>query len=174
MINTIFLDMDGVITDFNKSVCKQFDLPYPPQVYHFFPEIRERVSEFCDTSFWHNLEWMHDGREILRAIMDTLGLEKVYLCTKIMPNIESASGKMMWIQDNLPVYLDRVIIMSLGVPKYFLARPDTLLIDDRDKYVEEFTAAGGQGILVPRPWNKAYEQSEFAASTVRQHLEDLC
>jgi len=174
MIKTVFLDMDGVITDFNKAVCKSFELPYPPQVYHFFPKIRSQVDKFCTEGFWRNLEWMYDGRDILRAIMETLGLEKVYFLTGMMPNVESGTGKLMWIRDNLPIYCNRVILHTLEVPKYFLARPDALLIDDKDENVEKFRVAGGKAILVPRPWNKAYKDSEIASQVVRKELETLC
>lgn len=174
MIKTIFLDMDGVITDFNKAVCDEFNLPYPPRIYHFFPEIRPEVDDFCTIEFWQNLEWMHDGRDVLRAIMGTLGLEKIYFLSGMMPNVESGTGKMMWIRDNLPLYSNRVIFHGLKVPKSFLARPDTLLIDDKDENVEEFVAAGGQGILVPRPWNKEHKNADRSSQYVKECLEELC
>jgi 5'(3')-deoxyribonucleotidase len=173
MINTVFLDMDGVITDFNKSVCEQFNLPYPPQVYYFFPEIRPQVNAFCDRLFWQNLEWMHDGRDILRAITELFEPEKVYLLTKIMPNVESASGKMIWIQNNLPVYFSRVIITSLGVPKSFMARPDVLLIDDNDKFVNEFREVGGKAILVPRPWNTSCSLADKTVLEITKQLRKI-
>lgn len=173
MINTIFLDMDGVIVDFNKAVCDRFELPYPPQVYHFFPKIRTQVDKFCTEGFWRNLEWMYDGRDILMAIKDTLGLEKVYFLTGMMPNVESGTGKLMWIRDNLPIYRKRIILHALKVPKHFLARPDALLIDDKDENIDEFRAAGGNGILVPRPWNKAYKDSDVSSQIVKETLEKL-
>ena len=173
-IKTVFLDMDGVITDFFTPVCEAFDLPNPPQVYHFFSKIREEVNEFCNTSFWQNMPWMPDGRDILRAIMGTLGLDKIYFLTGMMPNVETASGKMMWIQNNLPIYSDRVILTTLEVPKSFLARPDALLIDDHDKCVGGFIEAGGQGILVPRPYNRLRKYSDVASNYVKSRLEDLC
>lgn len=174
MIKTVFLDMDGVLTNFNKAVCEEFNLPYPPQIYHFFPKIRKEVNDFCDTLFWQNLEWMHDGREILRAIMGTLGLETIFLLTGMMPNPGCGTGKMMWIQTNLPIYSPQVILHSLSVPKSFLARPDALLIDDKDENVEEFIAAGGEGILVPRHWNRDYKNVDNSATIVRERLEALC
>ncbi|HDZ15076.1 hypothetical protein LCGC14_0598000 [marine sediment metagenome] len=170
MIETVFLDMDGVITNFNKAVCEKFNLPYPPQTYHFFPEIRSQVNDFCDGSFWQKLEWMDDGRDILRAIIDVFGPEKIYLLTKMMPNAKTASGKMIWVQNNLPFYSDQVILMTLGVPKSLLARPDTLLIEDCDKYVEEFYKAGGYGILVNRPWNKGYERADHTVEDLEIDL----
>lgn len=173
MINTVFLDLDGVITNFNKAICKEFNLPYPPQVYHFFPKIRSEVNDFCDRSFWQNLEWMDDGHDILRAITNIFEPKKIYLLTKMMPNAETASGKMMWIQNNLPFYSDQVILMTLEVPKSFLARPDTLLIEDCDKYADEFREVGGKAFLLPRPWNRAHLQADRTVEVIKEFLERI-
>lgn len=173
MINTVYLDLDGVIANFNKPICKKFDLPYPPQTYYFFPEIRFQVNDFCDRSFWQNLEWMDDGRDILRVIAETFGPEKIYLLTKMMPNVETASGKMIWIRDNLPIYSDRVILTTLKIPKSFLARPDALLIDDCNKYIDEFITAGGCGLLVPRLWNRAHFCADKSVEVIKEFLEKL-
>lgn len=173
MINIVFLDLDGIITNFNKPVCEKFNLPYPPQIYHFFPEIRSQVNDFCDRSFWQNLEWMNDGRDILRAITDIFEPEKIYLLTKMMPNAETASGKMIWIQNNLPLYSNRVILITLGVLKSLLARPDTLLIEDCDKYVDGFREAGGKALLVPRPWNRLHRQANRTNQYVKEFLERI-
>lgn len=180
MINTILLDMDGVITDFVGGVCKAFNKanPYPEETrdysfWHAWPDISfDDVNAICNQEFWHNLEWMYDGRETLRAIMGTLGLESVYLATYPMPNIESPTGKWLWVQDNLPVYLKRTIITQ--APKTLLVQPDALIIDDKDENVEEFVVAGGQGILVPRHWNRAHKQADNSANVVREQLEKLC
>jgi 5'(3')-deoxyribonucleotidase len=166
--------MDGIITNFNKAVCEKFDLPYPPQVYHFFPEIRSQVNDICDKSFWQNLEWMDDGRDILRLVTKIFGLKKIYLLTKMMPNAETASGKMMWIQDNMPFYSNQVILTTLEVPKSLLARPDTLLIEDCDKYVDDFREAGGKALLVPRLWNRAHLQADRTVEVVKEFLERIC
>ena len=178
-IKTVFLDMDGVLTDFVGGVCRAFGKtnPYPNETrdytfWHAWPDISTKdVSAICNQEFWHSLEWVDDGRDTMRAIMDTLGLEKVYLLTLPMPNLESASGKMMWINNNLPIYLSRTIITTADVPKAFLARPDALLIDDKDENVEGFKVAKGNAILVPRPWNKLYKYSDVSSQMVRKELE---
>ena len=178
-IKTVFLDMDGVITDFVGGVCRAFDKPnpYPDETrdytfWHAWPDVSTKdVDAICIQEFWHNLEWICDGRETLRAIMGTIGLEKVYFLTVPMANVESSTGKMMWIRDNLPIYLKRTIIITLEVPKYFFARPDALLIDDKDENVEEFVSAGGNGILIPRHWNKLYKNENIASQVVKKELE---
>lgn len=182
MIKTIFLDMDGVLADFVGGVCRAFDRnnPYPEETrdysfWHAWPGIDfKHVNAICNQAFWHKLDWMYDGRDTLRAIVETVGLEKVYLSTMPMPNLETPTGKMMWIHDNLPIYLDRTIISTRNVPKSFLAKPGALLIDDKDENIVEFIAAGGQGILVPRPWNREFKNSDISSKVVREHLEALC
>ena len=185
-IKTVFLDMDGVLTNFLGGLHEALGVPYSYENYPYekgkwdmltdintgfedIPATFEQCNDCCITSFWQNLEWMHDGRDILEAIMNTLGLEKVFFLTTPMPNIESPTGKWMWVRDNLPIYLKRTIITQ--APKSLLARPDTLLIDDKDENVEGFQKAGGNAILVPRPWNKLHKYSDVASQIVRKELE---
>lgn len=180
MIKTVFLDMDGVITSFRRGVCNALDKPYDYLTmsdkwifWDNWPDVTfEMVNEICTATFWDNLPWMHDGHKILRSLFPRFNLEQVYLLTTPMPNIESASGKMMWISGNLPVYLKRTIITM--APKSLLARPDTLLIDDKDKNIEEFEAAGGRGLLVPRPYNLLHTLSDRSSQHVKHCLEQLC
>lgn len=179
-IETVFLDMDGVLTDFVGGVCRALGKtnPYPKETrdytfWNAWPDISTKdVNAYCTFDFWQNLEWVYDGRDILKAIMDTLGLGGIYLLTKPMPNPESPTGKWLWIYDNLPVYLERTIITQ--APKSLLARPGTLLIDDNDENIDEFIAAGGEGTLVPRPWNRLWKQADRSSQYVRECLETLC
>ena len=180
MINTIFLDVDGVLADFRKGIHGAFDKPYDYSTlspkwkfWDDWPDVTfEMVNNVCTTSFWQNLEWMHNGRDILRAVLEKFHAEQIYLLTTPMPNLESASGKMMWINDNLPVYLKHTIITQ--APKHLLARSDTLLIDDKNENVDGFREAGGKALLVPRPWNRAHSCADRTVEIVRKFLEKLC
>ena len=168
-IKTVFLDMDQVLTDFNKAICEKFGLPYPPQIYDFFESIRSEVNDICTIDFWVYLEWMQDGHEILREVIKKFNT--VYILTSTMPNPESFTGKIIWMHKHLPAYSNYTIPIPFGVPKSLFARPNTLLIDDRDKTIEEFRDAKGNAILVPRPWNKLYKYSDVSSSIVRKELE---
>ena len=131
------------------------------------------VNAACTANFWDNLEWMHDGFEILMVIRNIFIAERVYLLTTPMPNIESASGKIMWVRGNMPtIYLKQTIITQ--APKHLLARPDTLLIDDKDENIDGFIEAGGRGLLVPRPWNRAHFCADRTVEVVKKFLENLC
>jgi len=171
MIKTVYLDMDEVITDFNAGVCRQINLPYPPKTYDFFEDVRLQVNDFCTTEFWANLDWTPDGHDILRLVTSTFKPEQIYLLTIPMPNPGSYTGKALWVQRHLPEYSKRLIVTP--APKSLFARPDTLLIDDKDENVEGFVKAGGNAILVPRPWNELHGWANETYQVVKNSLENF-
>lgn len=168
----VFLDMDGVLVDFMTAVCRMFKLPEPPQIYNFFEPIREEVNKTATTSFFYNLKWMHDGKEILSSVLDRFPQENIYLLTALMPNPESGTGKLLWIREHLPRWYKEQTIISTA-PKHLLARSDTLLIDDKNENIDEFIEAGGRGLLVPRAWNRAHFCADQSVEVVRNFLEAL-
>ena len=167
----VMLDMDGVLVDFVGGLHKALGVPYDYDHYPYeknkwnmFGDIQrptgegsysfEEIDACCTAEFWENLKWMPDGHDILRVVYEKVKAERIYLLTTPMPNVESASGKVAWIRKNLPGYEKRLIITRAS--KGILATPNRLLIDDRDKNVDEFADGGGSGIIVPRPWNRCY------------------
>jgi len=77
----IFLDLDGVLVDFVGGVHRAFGKEYSynsaPIKWNFFEDWAPKVNfrDFdlaCTVDFWANLDWMHDGREILREIDERL------------------------------------------------------------------------------------------------------
>lgn len=176
MIKIVYLDVDGVLADFHKGVHNAFNKLYDylsAYRYDFWedweePTSRDDVNSICNKKFWENLEWMHDGHDILREVVKYFKPKQVYILTAPMPNEESYAGKQAWIKENLPEYCEQTIITR--TPKYLLAKSETLLIDDKDSNVEEFVTAGGDAILVPRPWNKLYKDKDCAWFTVATEL----
>lgn len=179
MIKTIILDLDGVITDFCIGVYKAFsqpyNYPYLTRKYKFWDDwdgVTTAMVDFvCNDSFWQFQPWIHDGHDILREITKQFDPEQIYLATYPMPNVESPTGKWKWVKENLPEYYSRTIITQ--APKSLLAKPDTLLLDDKDENIEEFVKAGGNAILVPRPWNELHEWADETYQVVKNSLENL-
>ncbi len=60
------------------------------------------------------------------------------------------AGKVQWIAHHHGAGFDRFILTT---HKTLLARPTAVLIDDTQKNIDQFIAAGGQGILFQQPWN---------------------
>jgi len=185
MIKTVFLDMDDVLADFMRGLHEALNIPYD---YFNYPykkgewnilgyQIKlqgsiitfDQCNDCCDTLFWQNLEWMHDGYDILTAVEYKYAPAQIYLLTTPMPNVDSPTGKWLWVRDNMSMYYKRTIITQ--APKHLLARPDTLLIDDKDENVDGFREAGGKALLIPRPWNRAHLQADRTVEVVKEFLE---
>lgn len=179
MIKTVFLDVDGVLANFRLGIHQAFnkfyDYPTLSNKWLFWDDWSnvtfEMVNNICTIDFWRSLRWMHDGHDILRVVMQEFDIKDVYLLTTPMPNVESPTGRWMWIQDHLLEFYKRTIITQ--APKSLLARPNTLLIDDKDKNIDEFYAAGGRACLVPRPWNRNYFCADQTVQVVEKFLKDV-
>jgi len=176
----VYLDMDGVLTDFHKGVHLVFEKPYVYsdvlQRYDFWEDwepitTRGQVNSVCDINFWQNLEWMHDGQDIFSTIIDFCGINNIFLLTTPMPNTWSPTGKWLWVEKHIPTLKKQTIITQ--APKSLLANTNALLIDDKDENVVEFRRAGGQAILVPRPWNQLHTRADKTAQEIKQQLVEV-
>ncbi len=191
----VFLDVDGVLADWGGGVHRAIGVPYDPYVWpykkgpegwNWHEEIGwsfKQVSELCTFDFWENLDWTVDGHDILQAILEFVSVDQITLLTTPMPNIMSASGKMAWMEKNLPAYRHQVCIFTGGctvggqprVGKELFAQiPGTVLIDDNTTNVTRWVQAGGRAILVPRWWNNCWPDVRTAAISVQLQLESLC
>lgn len=172
----LLLDMDGVLTDMLKPIQDLYDLgPWPPgsghEIQQVYPQLQDMSASkfwqsFDNEDFWANLPWHDDGKIILNLCEKHF--PKINLCTSPTLNPHCASGKVRWIQENLPAYRRKYFI---GPKKWHLASPDHCLIDDREINVEKFRAAGGTAILVPRPWNPLHD--EHTVEYLRYEMEQI-
>lgn len=157
-----FLDLDGVLVDFDGGVLKVHKTEDPflkeenlgkwgtEDMYGLEPvEFWAPLGE----KFWSNLDWTKEGKDILALVEDTFGYDNICLLTSPCLTKGSVSGKIHWINKHMPAYKKKFLI---GFQKHFCANENTVLIDDRDKNVEDFRAHGGHAVLVPRPWNKSH------------------
>lgn len=191
-----FLDIDGVLANFAKGAFEALGLAYSydhPALrdWHWYNQFKipfAGLNAVCDIDFWANLEWMHDGEQILDTIEDyfyptftshpgpaslkpTHFENQIYLLTTPMPNPGSGTGKILWVEKHLPQYAKRLI--TTQVAKSIFAGPDCLLIDDNDENIDKFVAAGGRGILVPRPWNGLRGWADNTLEVVRNSLREV-
>jgi len=177
----LYLDIDGVIADFTTGLTRAVGVPYDypespypfkPGVWDYFLELKDRYgvtfeqcNAACNRDFWANLRWMYDGRDIVRVVIDVFSPDDIRLLTSPMPNLGSASGKMEWVDKNAPSMKKKTIITN--VDKGEFAAPDRILIDDYDKNIDSWRAAGGIGIVCPRPWNSLRRLADDAPGWIR-------
>ena len=174
----VFLDMDGVLVDFQKGVNQILGLA----IDHYWGVVQwnwltkhgftndDLFRAVRTKDFWVNLDWMPDGRALFEVI--TKWWKAPYLVTIPISESRGEYGKQKWVESNLPErFWNRLIIMGWGTSKALLARDSNcLLIDDKEENCEAFIRAGGSAILVPRPWNYRRPLAHFTPEVVETEL----
>lgn len=160
MIQQIFLDMDGVLSDFVGAICQRHQRPDPwvadPSLPH---EDLQSVwgmgsAEFwqaSDYNMWANMGKMPMADRIVDAAFEVAGVENVVILTS--PTYRGSGcleGKYTWLRNHFPRLADQMVITKR---KDLLACPSRLLLDDFSKQVTTFRRAGGHAILCPAPHN---------------------
>lgn len=177
-----FIDMDGIIADFVTAISTAHNRlsPYTdPSLYGVAVGLwdMEKIwgitaREFWVPSnshaFWNTIAKTTDGDSIVRLAEDKFGSENCAILTAPSQAEGCVSGKRAWIGEYYPQFKARVIFATA---KEFLAGPDRVLIDDRDRNIDVFTEAGGQGILVPRLWNRRWQEADNALVEVKKGLD---
>ncbi len=169
-ITEICLDIDDVLNCCTMAALKHVGCPVDPLDDSVFnPAWGWNITKaanalhttkiFTPSSFWKSIPrefWatIPKSKEfwaLLDASEKLVGPENICLLSTPTLDPDCLAGKVDWIKSSLPSYLQRQYL--IGPRKHFCARSTTLLIDDRDKNVDEFREAGGHAILMPRPWN---------------------
>lgn len=171
----VFLDMDGVLADFQGAACKVHSkLPvadlirlrhWEPQewlMWKVFGVTQEKFWQLIDEApnFWHDMpktSFCDAVVNLARGLTDT-----VRVLSTPHDNDNSYAGKRHWCRFNLPGIK---VTLNEDEPgqssKALLAKPGRLLLDDSDKNVDAFRAAGGSAILIPQHWNSAHDKAPY-------------
>jgi len=174
-INRIFLDLDDVLNCCTMTCLRRIGCPVKERDLHLFdPEWEFDIvkaanaihptKKFTTESFWWEINrgtWrtMPKSEEcdwLIELCVDIVGRKNICVLTTPINDPDCAAGKVEWIQENLPGWLHRQFL--IGLPKWICAHHGALLIDDKYQNVVEFRRAGGQAIVVPRPWNLHYNK----------------
>lgn len=176
MLMTIFLDMDGVLTDFHGDVFRLFgkttaevlptwpeikigygkkaqQVKYPFLEYALHMEARDMWHEINGEGeeFWSEMTELPWAKELYRGCCDRAD---TYILSSPSWKPNSLSGKIKWLfkftgNKHFRKYL-------IGPDKYLCARRGAVLVDDTMDKVNPFIDHGGDAILVPQPWNTAW------------------
>jgi hypothetical protein len=145
MIKKIYLDMDGVICDFEKKFTEYYG------VLSLAKRDRKQWSGDWEDFIIHKkgfekLDWFPGGHEIINAVRNT----------KLPVEILSSSGgekfhgevtaqKIKWLRKHGINYKANIVTGRKKKAEY--ATPETVIIDDTEDVIRYFTQAGGHGIL---------------------------
>lgn len=164
-LERIFLDMDGVLTDFVRAVLHLHGQPdalnnWPlgerdiPKVLNLSRTQYWKLIDAQGGDFWASLEpfpWFMALVELVREFAP------MTILTSASLSPSSLEGKVRWMCQHFPKEKGRQFNDYLISPhKHLLARSQRVLIDDSGANVDAFRLAGGQAILFPQPWNSNY------------------
>lgn len=183
-INKVYIDIDDTLNSFTLRCLRFFGCPVGDFDYDKFPvECGFDIVRACKElgggeynlkEFWNAVPrrvWYTCPKSevfdaILYAAQEITTRDKIFLLTSPTKCPECLAGKLDWITDNMPEWIHRQYFITPR--KSELSRPGRLLIDDADKNIDAWRAGGGEGLLVPRPWNRLHTSGTL--STVNQQL----
>jgi len=111
------------------------------RLYDLAHDLIHRIAE--RKGFFLNLKPMPGAKELLEAAAEISGQLPTIL-TAPVKSPYSVEEKVQWMKDNFPGMYDTVIA-DKDKGKHAIGRYG-ILVDDRDKYIEGFTKAGGSAI----------------------------
>lgn len=143
-IDTIYLDMDGVICDFC-GACADIDA-----IEHYKVDWEKVHAAGID--FWANMKWTKEGERFYKWLEKFCDEEGIDLCILSQVNYnEGVNGKIEWLMANTKVPNKNIYIVKTGKAKSKFANSSSLLIDDFGKNIESFVLAGGVGVKFESP-----------------------
>lgn len=146
---TIYCDLDGVLTDFKRSLKELF--PKMNQLKNnkkLSDEIWKKISD-AGPMFWSNMEWMSDGHELWNHIVNFKPhiLSARPIKSRGIIHQHAYKGKREWIAKELGVEVLNRTHIVLRQEKQKYSNSNSILIDDKKENIKEFNKKGGIGIL---------------------------
>jgi hypothetical protein len=132
----IFIDLDGVIADFDAHARTQGKYDAAGKV----------KWDELDYQWWATMPIFPGAKDFYDA---ALKLGEVRFLTAPIVSEECFSGKARWIQNFVPErgkFILRDLILCAGADKGYLAGANRILVDDRQDNVKDWVDAGGIGI----------------------------
>jgi len=170
----IFCDIDGVCSDFDKSACEICDIDLEDkevrehlkkggriEKYISDEEMWDRIND-AGEDFWADMELLPWAKDLYNALEKEAGNLLAFL-TSPSDNPVCAAGKVKWIKKHFDT--KNFIITPR---KHFCAGPNSILVDDTQKKVDQFIKHGGKAFLWPSPL--AFEDGD---KEVEKVIKDL-
>ena len=139
----IYCDMDGVLCDFSGRF-EHFTGMSPSEYKDqkgkkMFWKLIEEVGDV----FWSDMQWTPRGKELWNFIKPY----KPQLLTAPSSQQSSRDGKSVWASRNLPSWVK--VNFRAAEQKQEFANPNTILIDDKESTIQQWSANGGIPIYQP-------------------------
>lgn len=144
MIDTIFVDMDGVLANFDKRFKDKFGKA--PTETRSNKDFGFYFTRFIEDGEFSNLEPMTDAR-LLLDWLDKTKINKEILSSTARPERHGliAPQKQLWLIKH-KIYYKANFVPGKSL-KYKFATKNSIIIDDTNSVIDDWNKAGGIGIL---------------------------
>lgn len=144
---TLFIDMDGVLCDFNKRVQEITGIKDNVSQDKYKIPNTDKMIWWDDIyaigeKFWIDMEFLESGHKLWEIIKFYPYKEILTICGR---NDFGHIGKIKWIENNLQTSIP-INILTWGESKGTYANPHNILIDDYDKNINEWIENNGIAI----------------------------
>jgi len=148
----LFLDLDGVLCDFDKSysnlsgglTIKQYNQKHGD---------KKARQIFLDAGidFWADMDWIKGGKELYNAAITHYSDIRILSSTGTSDEGYSMvveQGKKMWLKKHIPeIIYEKIYIVRGRRWKKCYATNIGILIDDMEDTIQDWNKEGGVGIL---------------------------
>ncbi len=153
----LFCDLDGVLYDWTKGACKLMDVdPTDPEIRKIIKEDWRGVELVCGeeklgkaitdagSEYWEDLELYPWAKKLYRKLSEKAD---VHFLTSNGSWEDAPAGKVKAVKRDF-----NTSRITITINKPNSAVPNSILIDDKPKNVEEFKKAGGEAYLWPNQY----------------------
>ena len=145
VVMIVYLDMDGVLTNFEERFADKFG--YPAMAVRDRKNFSTEWPQFIADKEFESLNWFPGGKELIQFVVNQPNISKIEILSSSgghQHHDEVSRQKGVWLTNqNIP--FKRNIVPGRKYKSDY-ARPNTILIDDTKSIIDSFVAAGGLGI----------------------------
>ncbi len=142
--NLLYLDMDGVLADFNQMI---ISITGKSPSQQSKADMWKAVKSYNNTKdFFLDIPVMKDAKKLIKFASENVYETCVLTACGYTPR-DSTHQKYKWIYKNFPELVGGMEVVLNGKDKARWANHSTILIDDRPSCIDSFVGAGGVGIL---------------------------
>jgi len=144
-VKKIYLDMDGVLSDFEGKFSEIFG--ESPHGIRERKDFTDHWPTFVEQKQFENLNWFPGGEELVKFVRSIPNVEIEILSSSggMRFQDEVKEQKKNWLKKNGLAFKAHVVPGRKKKAEY--ATPETILIDDTEDVIVQFNQAGGIGIL---------------------------
>lgn len=148
---TLYVDMDGVVSDFHSGISKLMGEPYSDERYETDKEYKKKMWDAIKEHKkkggrpWYELSLLPDAMQLWTYIKQH---NPTFLSATGTTGADSTEQeKRQWLDEKFGKNVPAIFVKAAGLKKEYAKSKNHILIDDKEKAINPWIKAGGIGIL---------------------------